>query len=1710
MTAKGITQMAISRHISKNRKKYNWTAMKTSRILGTILVALLINIISYGEAQVSVYKPVVKNKSIDYRMSLAQILNMPEVKKNPYNLFKSREEFIYFAEKYIKNRKIYDYKVYRPYEPAAKPTPSLAYEYVRRILESLNLLNPAWNGGNEIENSGGTSTTSSTVNKDVSQLSTTEGPLVTNSTEGIKNETYIQSTTLESSIAETTTPAAEGMLPYDKNYTSTTESIFTIPISTTEAYANYTSTTEEPMFTSLPETTESFAPHSTTEAQYSTSVETTEAVDYSDQDHKTSTESAFTTTANIFVGTSEYTIAPSFPTELTTHEAVHSSLTENEDTTTTSSSQSKTETTSASWILDSTTADVFFPTTSMTSVGNEVEQTTEVSAEFIPTTSENPPGYESNEGTTNLYFSTNFTFDPITNEQSTPSYEVDNNIDATTENEYNSSGVILQYQTTWPTLFETTTYEAIEYSPTDEPSTNEQTTPSYEFNSSDVLSQYQTTWPTVFETTTNGIIEYSTTDESAILETNSASIQETTTFGTPEYSTAENEFNSSGVILQYQTTWPTVFETTTDVTTVYSTTDEFANLETNSASIQEITTFDKTEYSTTENEFNPSDVISQYQTTWPTVFETTTNVIIEYSTTDESAILETNTASFHETTTFDTPEHSTAEKEFNSSGVIIQYQTTWPTVFETTTDVTTEYMTTDILSVPKTSPSSIEETTTFDTTEYSTLENEFNSSAIMTQYQTTWPMVFETTTYDTTKYSTIDPYENYSKLRSVAEDSSPATGLYPTTEPDIPTTTTTGNIEYSTSDMSSNLDASLEHIKLKTDQSNEFEMPVYSTESNELSISDMDQTTNLESIMFADAFVPHMLENLKESVDQTTNAGTFETTTFTDEVQPTSDTFPNTEETTTLVIEAAFSEALEFDGTTSPSIIETTTTDYTPTEGSLSLTAAEDASYALVETPKTLDLTIASSANVDNETNAEFLPTSTTEIAIETTSSSFTPEVKYDYEETEIYQTIDPRMYETTTVGSTTTEGSSVLQDMLGHIPKEGLTEAATIIESTEPSDIPIKTLQSIDSVTEQEYQPTSTMEPMVKAEDLTGLPQKLSSFYGSALKDDYEYTMDTMDSTSSPHTETSTVLDTQYTTSYTEKVFPSIPLKELQSHVDGTSNRRMKAFAIDNTLENDNSFIPDTELENKLDQFATLKKEFLEQFTDATISSLLTTSAEFPSSTLPYATDTDISEETTTLREEEYVTENSPTSANFETEAFTLNIENVDKQTSYPTEEPALEYTTETNILPSTTVIYDSTEYPSTTESLIYLEEEINEGTTTEIIPESTTYSFPSTTDFPITTDESYRSTTEIWEEVAVYEDDEFFTESPTENFNLTTIRNSPQLPTSTESSDTTTETLQEAPYIESSLDSTRESSKSLTSLPATSTYSLEDLATSTKSYTATTEILEDYSAKSTTEPPVPLFKFAANGSTQLATLAENSGFPNDISKKASSNPYKKFSKNNVSSMTATAKELTPSIVGKTIERSQDSELAKVEDNLELLQVITSTIANLDIKTTTTLVSEKEPTLSTESSNTVTNSESIVDGYTMVSSISSFHKDFDTTTPSLQDSETTIVFQQNETVSTKLDEVLNLTETTNLSGSESLQPKLNNSSSNELDLAKNEVHSIQNIEEPTNLPVINADEDFGTIYRYRSGSRSLKLDNGNSLLPKKIRYSSDVMPTLD
>ncbi|XP_013099718.2 mucin-2-like [Stomoxys calcitrans] len=1653
MTAKGITQMAISRHISKNRKKYNWTAMKTSRILGTILVALLINIISYGEAQVPVYKPAVKNKSIDYRMSLAQILNMPEVKTNPYNLFKSREEFIYFAEKYIKNRKIYDYKVYRPYEPAAKPTPSLAYEYVRRILESLNILNPAWNGGNEIENSDGTSTTSSTVNKDVSQLSTTEGPLVTNSTEGIKNETYIQSTTLESSMAETTTPAAEGMLPYDKNYTSTTESIFTIPISTTEAYVNYTSTTEELMFTSLPETTESFAPHSTTEAQYSTSVETTEAVDYSDRDHKTSTESAFTTPANIFVGTSESTIVlstdPSFPTELTTHEAVQSTPTENEDTTTTSSSQSKTETTSASWILDSTTADVFFPTTSMTFVGNEVEQTTEVSAEFIPTTSENPPGYESNEETTNLYFSTNFTFDPITNEQSTPSYEVDNNIDATTENEYNSSGVILQYQTTWPTLFETTTYEAIEYSPTDEPSTNEQTTPSYEFNSSDVLSQYQTTWPTVFETTTNGIIEYSTTDESATIETNSASIQETTTFGTPEYSTAENEFNSSGVIIQYQTTWPTVLETTT-------------------------------------------------------------NGIIEYSTTDESAILETNTASFHETTTFDTPEHSTAEKEFNSNGVIIQYQTTWPTVFETTTDVTTEYSTTDILSVPKTSPSAVQETTTFDTTEYFTLENEFNSSAIMTQYQTTWPMVFETTTYDTTKYSTIDPYENYSKLRSVAEDSSPATVLYPTTEPDIPTTTTTGNIEYSTSDMSSNLDASLEHIKLKTDQSNEFEMPVYSTESNELSISDMDQTTNLESIMFADAFVPHMLENLKESVDQTTNAGTFETTTFTDEVQPTSDTFPNTEETTTLVIEAAFSEALEFDGTTSPSIIETTTTDYTPTEGSLSLTATEDASYALVETPKTLDLTIASSANVDNETNAEYVPTSTTEIAIETTSSSFTPEVKDDYEETEIYQTIDPRMYETTTVGSTTNEGSSVLQDMLGHIPKEGLIEAATIIESTEPLDIPIKTLQSIDSVTEQEYQPTSTMEPMVKAEDLTGLPQKLSSFYGSALKDDYEYTMDTMDSTSSPHTETLTVLDTQYTTSYTEKVFPSIPLKELQSHVDGTSNRRMKAFAIDNTLENDNSFIPDTELANKLDQFATVKKEFLEQFTDATISSLLTTSAEFPSSTLPYATDTDISEETTTLREEEYVTENSPTSANFETEAFTLNIENVDKQTSYPTEEPALEYTTETNILPSTTVIYDSTEYPSTTESLIYLEEEINEGTTTEIIPESTTYSFPSTTDFPITTDESYRSTTEIWEEVAVYEDDEFFTESPTENFNLTTIRNSPQLPTSTESSDTTTETLQEAPYIESSLDSTRESSKSLTSLPATPTYSLEDLATSTKSYTATTEILEDYSAKSTTEPPMPLFKLAANGSTQLDTLAESSGFPNDISKKASSNPYKKFSKNNVSSMTATAKELTPSIVGKTIERSQDSELAKVEDNLELLQVITSTIANLDIKTTTTLVSEKEPTLSTQSSNTVTNSESIVDGYTTVSSISSFHNDFDTTTPSLQDSETTTAFQQNETVSNKLTEILNSTETTNLSGSESLQPKLNNSSSNELHLANNEVHSIQNIEEPTNLPVINADEDFGTIYRYRSGSRSLKLDNGNSLPPKKIRYSSDVMPTLD
>ena len=110
-----------------------------SRILIIFLITTTVKCLNYDRIP-----RLVKNKTVDYRVSLRQILRLPEVNRPPFNLFKSREEFVKLAEQNIKNYKPYNYLLYRPYNPS-KPAFVYDRDYVTKVLSSLGLLRPLQN-----------------------------------------------------------------------------------------------------------------------------------------------------------------------------------------------------------------------------------------------------------------------------------------------------------------------------------------------------------------------------------------------------------------------------------------------------------------------------------------------------------------------------------------------------------------------------------------------------------------------------------------------------------------------------------------------------------------------------------------------------------------------------------------------------------------------------------------------------------------------------------------------------------------------------------------------------------------------------------------------------------------------------------------------------------------------------------------------------------------------------------------------------------------------------------------------------------------------------------------------------------------------------------------------------------------------------------------------------------------------------------------------------------------------------------------------------------------------------------------------------------------------------------------------------------------------------------------------------------------------------
>ncbi|TMW53445.1 hypothetical protein DOY81_001443 [Sarcophaga bullata] len=162
-----------------------------SRIFLIFLITATVNSFNYDRQP-----KLVKNKIVDYRMSLRHFLRLPEVNQPPFNLFNSREEFVKLAEQNIKNYKPYDYTLYRPYNPS-KPAFIYDRDYVTKVLSSLGLLRPLQTIPLNSRNTSQPVTTTATENLNNKVNSWTESPKPVNNSFA----------TLESNGRESTTAA---------------------------------------------------------------------------------------------------------------------------------------------------------------------------------------------------------------------------------------------------------------------------------------------------------------------------------------------------------------------------------------------------------------------------------------------------------------------------------------------------------------------------------------------------------------------------------------------------------------------------------------------------------------------------------------------------------------------------------------------------------------------------------------------------------------------------------------------------------------------------------------------------------------------------------------------------------------------------------------------------------------------------------------------------------------------------------------------------------------------------------------------------------------------------------------------------------------------------------------------------------------------------------------------------------------------------------------------------------------------------------------------------------------------------------------------------------------------------------------------------------------------------------------------------------------
>lgn len=84
-------------------------------------------------------------------MTLGQISHLPQGLHFSNDVFKSREDLAWLAEKYIQNRKPFHYKMYRPYRHTGTPT-IFDKSYTNKVLESVSFLKSLSNSKTTNEN----------------------------------------------------------------------------------------------------------------------------------------------------------------------------------------------------------------------------------------------------------------------------------------------------------------------------------------------------------------------------------------------------------------------------------------------------------------------------------------------------------------------------------------------------------------------------------------------------------------------------------------------------------------------------------------------------------------------------------------------------------------------------------------------------------------------------------------------------------------------------------------------------------------------------------------------------------------------------------------------------------------------------------------------------------------------------------------------------------------------------------------------------------------------------------------------------------------------------------------------------------------------------------------------------------------------------------------------------------------------------------------------------------------------------------------------------------------------------------------------------------------------------------------------------------------------------------------------------------------------